>query len=101
VGELLEGTGWRVEELTSIVPGPPVYWKWWKHWMFKRVVADQRRGFGLAEPYWNAFVLAQATKAAGPTRSYPAWLYGDEKIRQLKVEMMELVSREAPAALSA
>jgi len=101
IGELLQGTGWCVDLLTSIVPDPPVYWKWWKRWLFKKVVADFRRGFGLTEPYWNGFILAHAKKVAAPTRSYPKWLYKDEKIHQLKVEMMELVSREAPAALSA
>jgi hypothetical protein len=102
IRDLLAGTGWRVDLLTSIVPDPPVYWKWWKRILFKRLVADQRRGFGLAEPYWNAFVLAHAVKAAPPTRSYPGWLYKDEKIRQLKVAMMEMLSDErAVAAASA
>ncbi|MFH1418077.1 MAG: class I SAM-dependent methyltransferase [Planctomycetota bacterium] len=101
VGELLTGTGWQVDMMTSIVPDPPVYWKWWKRWMFKRLVADQRHGFGLADPYWNAFALVLATKVAEPTRAYPTWLYKDEKIRELKVWMMELVSGESPAALSA
>lgn len=100
IGELLEGTGWRVDVLTSIVQDPPTYWKWWKRWLFKRLVADQRRGFGLAEPYWNAFVLAHATKTGPATRSYPKWLYKDEKIRQLKVDMLELVSREPSHALA-
>ncbi len=95
IRELLQGTGWRVDHLTSIVPDPPVYWRWWKRWLFKKAVADQRHGFGLAEPYWNAFVLASATREAAPTRSYPTWLYKDEKIRQLKVDMLELVSRQA------
>ena len=100
IAELLTGTGWRVDVLTSIVSDPPAYWKWWKRWLFKRLVADQRRGFGLVEPYWNAFVLAHAVKTASPTRSYPNWLYKDEKIRQLKVEMMELVSREPVHAMA-
>lgn len=101
IGELLGGTGWRVDLLTTIVPDPAVYWKWWKRWLFKKLVADLRRGFGLAGPYWNAFTLAHATKVADPTRSYPTWLYKGEKIRQLKIEMMELVSRESPLAVSA
>lgn len=95
---LLSGTGWRVDLLTSIVPDPPVYWKWWKQMMFRHVVRDQRRGFGLADAFWNAFLLARAVKVASPTRSYPTWLYKDPKIRQLKIEMMEMVSREATAA---
>lgn len=98
---LLEGTGWRVDTLTSIVRDPPVYWKWWKRWLFKKMVTDQRRGFGLEGPHWDAFILSHATKIAEPTRCYPGWLYKDEKIRRLKVEMMELVSRETPAALLA
>ena len=101
IRELLEGTGWQVDVLTSIVPDPPVYWRWWKRWLFRRLVGGYRRGFGLPEPYWNAFVLAHATKAVEPTRSYPTWLYKDERIRHLKVQMMELVSREALAARSA
>ena len=101
ISELLSGTGWRVDLLTSIVPDPPVYWKRWKRWLFKKLVADLRRGFGLDEPYWNAFVLAHATKASEATRSYPKWLYKDDKIRELKIEMMELVSRESPVAVSA
>jgi SAM-dependent methyltransferase len=101
IKQLLQGTGWRVELMTSIVPDPAVYWKWWKRWLFKRLVGNLRQGFGLDEPYWNAFILAHATKAAEPTRSYPSWLYKDEKIRQLKVWMMELVSGEAPARVSA
>ena len=95
--ELVQGTGWRVDLLTSIVSDPPVYWKWWKRWLFKRLVSDFRRGFGLAEPYWNAFVLAQCTKVSGPTRSYPSWLYKYEKVRQLKIDMLELVSNQAQA----
>jgi len=98
IADLLAGTGWRVDVLTSIVPDPPVYWKWWKRWFFKRMVADLRAGFGLPEPYWNAFILAHATKIAPPTRRYPTWLYKDERIRRLKVDMMELVSREALSA---
>jgi len=101
VKQLLQGTGWQVDVLTSIVPDPPVYWRWWKRWLFKRVVGDLRAGFGLDEPYWNAFILAHAHKAAAPTRAYPPWLYKDEKIRQLKVWMMELVSGGAPARASA
>ncbi len=101
IAELMEGTGWRVDLLTSIVPDPPIYWKWWKNFLFKRLVSDQRRGFGLNDPFWNAFVLAQATKTGPATRSYPTWLYKDEKIRQLKVEMMELVSREPLQSLGA
>ncbi|MBN2562974.1 MAG: class I SAM-dependent methyltransferase [Phycisphaerae bacterium] len=101
IGELLEGTGWRTDLLTSIVPDAPVYWKWWKRWVFRRTVANLRQGFGLAEPYWNAFVLAHATKVAEPTRSYPTWLYKEERIRQLKVEMLEMVARQAPVMLSA
>lgn len=101
IGELLQGTGWRVDGLSTIVSDPPVYWKWWKRWLFKKLISSYRRGFGLDEPYWNAFVLATATKVAPPTRSYPRWLYKDEKIRRLKVEMMELVARESPLMLSA
>ncbi len=101
IEDLLCGTGWQVDVLTSIVSDPPVYWKWWKRWLFRRMIGGYRQGFGLPEPYWNAFVLAHATKAARPTRSYPTWLYKDERIRQLKVQMMELVSRETPAVLSA
>lgn len=101
IGELLEGTGWQVDELTSIVPDPQVYWKWWKRWLFKKVVSDFRLGFGLSEPYWNAYVLVHATKVAEPMRSYPKWLYKDEKVLQLKVEMMELISRNSAAMLSA
>ncbi|MCG8404478.1 MAG: class I SAM-dependent methyltransferase [Phycisphaerales bacterium] len=93
IGELLEGTGWRVDLLTSIVEDAPVYWKWWKRRLFKKLVADYRRGFGLREPYWNGFVLAHATKVAAPTRAYPKWLYKDPKIHQLKVEMLERVYR--------
>ncbi len=102
IAELLEGTGWRVNELTTIVSDAGTYWKWWKRVLFKRLVADLRRGFGLAEPYWNAFVLAHASKVGPPTRSYPRWLYKDEKIRHLKIEMLELLSEQSPAtALSA
>ncbi len=101
IAGLLAGTGWRVDLLTSIVADPPVYWKWWKRWVFKRVVSDLRRGFGLVEPYWNAFILAHAAKVSEPTRTYPTWLYKDEKIHQLKVRMLELVSRQHPAAVSA
>ncbi len=101
IRQLLEGTGWCVDLLTSIVPDPDVYWKWWKRWAFKRFVSNFRRGFGLDEPFWNAFILANARKIAQPTRAYPTWLYKDEKIRQLKIWMMELVSREKPAILSA
>jgi len=101
IEELLGGTGWRVDALTSIVPDPPVYWKWWKRWLFKRLVSGLRRGFGLAEPYWNAFILAHAVKVAAPTRCYPTWLYKDPKIRQLKIEMMELVSRDRSRMLTA
>ncbi len=101
LAELLEGTGWRVDILTSVVPDPPVYWKWWKRWLFRRLVAAQRRGFGLSEPYWNAFLLAHATKVAPPTRNYPTWLYKDEKIRRLKMEMLELVSRRPGSLISA
>ncbi len=98
VGELLGGTGWRVNELTTIVADPNHYWKWWKRMLFKRWVADLRRGFGLAEPYWNAFVLAHASKVGPPTRSYPRWLYRGEKIRQLKIEMLEMLAEQTPAA---
>lgn len=101
VAELLEGTGWRVDMLTSIVPDPPVYWKWWKRWLFRRIVAGQRRGFGLSEPFWNAFLLAHAVKVAPPTRNYPSWLYMDEKVRRLKMEMIEMVSRRPGALVSA
>src|SRR5262249_52486732 len=100
IEQLAVGTGWQVDLLTTIVPDPPVYWRWWKRWLFRKLVADFRSGFGLAEPYWDAFILAHATKSAAPTRSYPGWLYKDEKIRQLKVEMLELVSREEPARLA-
>jgi SAM-dependent methyltransferase len=87
IESLLTGTGWRVDTLTTIVPDPPVYWRWWKRWLFEKLVADYRRGFGLNEPYWNAFILANAVKAAPPARRYPTWLYKDEKIAALKVEM--------------
>lgn len=97
VKQLLEGTGWQIELLTSIVPDPSIYWKWWKRWLFKRFVGNLRVGFGLEEPYWNAFILVHAAKTAEPTRAYPKWLYKDEKIRQLKVWMMELVSGQTPA----
>lgn len=99
--ELLVGTGWRVDRLTSIVSDPPVYWKWWKRWLFRKLVSGYRRGFGLEEAYWNAFVLASATKVGPPTRRYPTWLYKDEKIRQLKVEMLELLARESALTKSA
>lgn len=99
VEDLLIGTGWRVDSLQSIVSDPPAYGTWWKRWRLRRWVAGQR--LGLAEPYWNAYLLAMATRASAPTRSYPSWLYKDEKIRQLKVEMLELVSREVPKTLSA
>jgi SAM-dependent methyltransferase len=100
VEQLAIGTGWQIDLLTTIVSDPPVYWRWWKRWLFRKLVADFRKGFGLSEPFWNAFILAHATKVESPTRSYPTWLYKDEKIRQLKVEMMELVSREEPARLA-
>jgi len=100
IEDLALGTGWGVEVLTTIVADPPVYWRWWKQWLFKRLVRDLRQGFGLPEPFWNAFVLAHATKVGSPTRSYPAWLYKDDKIRQLKIEMLELVSRQEPARLA-
>lgn len=100
IDELLRGTGWTVNTLTSIVPDPPVYWRWWKRWVFKKLVAGYRKGFGLSEPFWNAFILAQATKAAAPARQYPKWLYKDEKIRALKHEMLELVtSRVRPVGV--
>jgi SAM-dependent methyltransferase len=99
--ELLNGTGWRTDTLTTIVPDPPVYWKWWKRWLFRRLVAGLRKGFGLSDPSWNAFILALATKVSPPTRSYPTWLYKDEKIRQLKMEMLELVSRRRPPRAAA
>lgn len=98
IAELLGGTGWRVNELTTIVSNPNNDWKWWKRMLFKRWVADLRRGFGLAEPYWNAFVLAHASKVGPPTRSYPRWLYQGEKIRQLKIEMLEMLAEQSPAA---
>jgi hypothetical protein len=101
IEELLRGTGWQADLLTSIVPDPPVYWRWWKRWLFKRLVGNYREGFGLAEPYWNAFVLAQGTKVAQPSRTYPRWLYKDERIMKLKLRMMELVSREPAACLTA
>ena len=101
IEELLRGTGWQADLLTSIVPDPPVYWRWWKRWLFKRLVSNYREGFGLAEPYWNAFVLAQGTKVAQPSRTYPRWLYKDERIMQLKLRMMELVSHEPAACLTA
>jgi SAM-dependent methyltransferase len=101
IKQLLQGTGWQVDLLTSIVPDAPVYWKWWKRWLFKRLVGDLRQGFGLDEPYWHSFILAHATKVAEPIRAYPVWLYKDEKIRQLKVWMLELVSGQAPAAMLA
>ncbi len=101
IAELLAGTGWHVERLTSIVADPPVYWKWWKRWLFKRFVTQYRQGFGLSESFWNAFVFANASKVAGPTRSYPKWLFKDEKIRALKVAMLERVSRKSAAMLSA
>ncbi len=96
--ELARGTGWRVDTLTTIVKDPPVYWKWWKRWLFRRLVSDLRSGFGLTAPHWNAFILMQATKVSAPTRSYPTWLYKDEKIRRLKVEMMEMLCQESTAA---
>jgi hypothetical protein len=102
IADLLEGTGWRVNELTTIVSDAGSYWKWWKRVIFKRLAADLRRDVGLAEPYWNAFVLAHAAKVGPPTRSYPRWLYKDEKIRHLKIEMLEMLSEQSPAtALSA
>jgi len=94
VEQLATGTGWSIDELTTIVSDPPVYWRWWKRWLFRKMVSDFRKGFGLSEPYWDAFILATATKTAPPTRSYPNWLYKDEKIRQLKVQMLELLSRQ-------
>ncbi len=96
--ELARGTGWRVDQLTTIVKDPPVYWKWWKRWLFRRLVADLRAGFGLAEPYWNAYLMMLTTKVSAPTRCYPTWLYKDEKIRRLKVEMMEMLCQEPTAA---
>ena len=72
-----------------------------KRWLFRRLVADFRKGFGLPEPYWNAFILAQATKVTSPTRAYPRWLYKDEKIRQLKIEMLELLSSHESAMSTA
>ena len=100
IEQLAVGTGWRVDELSTIVSDPPVYWRWWKRWLFRKLVADFRKGFGLIEPYWDAFILASVTKTRPPTRGYPTWLYKDEKIRQLKVEMLELVSREEPTLLA-
>lgn len=91
VAALLAGTGWQVEKLTTIVPDPPVYWRWWKRWVFRRVVGRLRQGFGLAEPFWNAHILAQAVKAREARRSFPGWLYKDQKIRQLKLEMLDLL----------
>ena len=101
IGDLLEGTGWRVNELTTIVSDPPAHWSWWHRILFKRLAANLRRGAGLAEPYWNAFVLAQATKIGPPTRQYPRWLYQDERIRHLKIEMLEMLSDQSSNALSA
>lgn len=101
IADLLEGTGWRVNELTTIVSDPPLHWSWWQRALFKRLAANLRRGVGLAEPYWNAFVLAQATKVDPPTRSYPRWLYQDERIRHLKIEMLEMLSDQSTSALSA
>lgn len=98
IEELLTGTGWRVDLLTTIVPDPPVYWKWWKRWLFRRLVAAYRRGFGLRDPYWNAFILAQAVKTSPPSRQYPRWLYKDEKIAALKREMLELIGERARAS---
>jgi SAM-dependent methyltransferase len=101
IAELLRGTGWRVDLLTSIVPDPPVYWRWWKKALFKKVVSDLRRGFGMAEPFWNAFILVHATKSSQPTRAYPSWLYKDEKIRELKMHMMEMLEDQASLSRSA
>ncbi len=98
IEELLTGTGWRVDLLTTIVLDPPVYWKWWKRWLFQRLVAGFRRGFGLREPYWNAFILAQAVKSSPPARQYPRWLYKDDKIAALKREMLEIVGARARAS---
>ncbi|HWL95461.1 MAG TPA: class I SAM-dependent methyltransferase [Phycisphaerae bacterium] len=98
IEELLRGTGWNVELLTSIVADPPVYWQWWKRWLFRRLVAGYRRGFGLPEPYWNAFILAHASKVAAPSRRYPGWLYKDEKIRALKREMLDVVTNRLQPA---
>jgi len=100
IEELAQGTGWRIDLMTTIVADPPVHWAWWKRWRFKRMVRDLRKGAGLPDPYWNAYILAHATKVSAPTRSYPAWLYGDEKIRQLKIDMLELVSRASPTRLA-
>lgn len=101
MASLLVGTGWRMDTLTTIVPDPPVYWRWWKRWLFRKLVADYRRGFGLRDPYWDAFILANAVKVAAPTRQYPTWLYKDEKIAALKLEMVERVARAADRAKSA
>ncbi len=89
IESLLVGTGWRIETLTTIVPDAPVYWRSWKRWLFRKLVADYRRGFGLREPFWDAFILANAVKIAPPSRQYPSWLYKDEKIAALKSEMAE------------
>jgi SAM-dependent methyltransferase len=93
IEDLARGTGWRIDTLTTIVPAAPAQWPWWKRWLFKRWVGGMRSGSGRPDPCWNNFILASATKVSGPTRSYPAWLYSDERIRQLKIEMIELVSR--------
>ena len=98
--ELLEGTGWRVEAMTSIVPEAPASWGWWKTWRMRRLLAHQRNGFGLVQPFWNAHLLAHATRAAGPMRSFPTWLYQEEKIRELKIDMMELIARQPTAMAS-
>ncbi|HPF37381.1 MAG TPA: class I SAM-dependent methyltransferase [Phycisphaerae bacterium] len=98
---LLSGTGWRVDTLTTIVPDPPVYWRWWKRWLFRRLVSDYRRGFGLNEPYWDAFILANAVKIGPPARRYPKWLYKDEKIAALRLEMIDYEGRRSNRARSA
>lgn len=95
IEDLAQGTGWRIDALTTIVSKVPIAGKWWIRWLFKKLVRDFRKRSGLPEPYWNLFVHAHATKVAGPTRGYPTWLYQDEKIRQLKIDMLELVSAAA------
>lgn len=101
IEELLNGTGWRVESITSVVPGPALGGSWWRRRLFKRLVADLRAETGLAEPCLHTRLLVNAAKVSEPTRSYPRWLYDDEKIRQLKVEMLEHVSRTRRTAKTA
>lgn len=98
ISSLLSGTGWRVDLLTSIASESDDTGRWWKRWKLRRFLAQRRRGLGLSDSFGRGHLLAGATRASSPTRRYPSWLYHEEKIRRLKIEMMELVTRRAQHA---